>query len=125
RRFYQTMRADFESRLLDAEDPALYALADEFVYLTRDLGLFVEGYFVKQDIDWTAEDYAALAETLRESGVRVVIHKWEPTPEIQSAVAEAGARLVVLDTLELTTDLEASVAENLEMLLHAFIEPEP
>jgi ABC-type Zn uptake system ZnuABC Zn-binding protein ZnuA len=117
---YLQMKADFELKLLEAEDPAVYALADEFVYLTSDLGIFVDDYFVKQDIDWTAEDYSRLTQSLQNSGISVVLHKWEPAEPIKAAIAAAGARLVVLDTLETTTDFAAGLQQNLQALLAAF-----
>jgi ABC-type Zn uptake system ZnuABC Zn-binding protein ZnuA len=112
-----------EQRLLEVDDPQIYALTDEFVYLTSDLGLFVAGYFVKQDIDWTEADYTSLTEALQAGGVRVVIHKWEPTEAIQAAITAAGATLVVLDTLETTTDFAGGFDQNLEALLNALKAP--
>jgi ABC-type Zn uptake system ZnuABC Zn-binding protein ZnuA len=117
---YLAMKADFELALLDAEDPAVFALADEFVYLTSDLGLFVDDYFVKQDIDWTADDYSHLTQNLQNSGIQVVLHKWEPAEPIKAAIAAAGAQLVVLDTLETTTDFAGRLQQNLQALLSAF-----
>jgi ABC-type Zn uptake system ZnuABC Zn-binding protein ZnuA len=117
---YLQMKADFELKLLAAEDPAVYALADEFVYLTSDLGLFVDDYFVKQDIDWTADDYSRLTQSLQNSRISVVLHKWEPAEPIKAAIAAAGAQLVVLDTLETTADFAAGLQQNLQALLAAF-----
>lgn len=120
---YRAMRAAAEARLLEVDDPLVYALTDEFVYLTSDLGLFVADYFVKQDIDWTEADYQHLTQTLRDQGISVVIHKWEPAEPIAAAISAAGARLVVLDTLETTTDFAAGFAANLDRLLGAWQDP--
>ncbi|MGV3592373.1 MAG: metal ABC transporter solute-binding protein, Zn/Mn family [Gammaproteobacteria bacterium] len=120
---YLQLKADFEQRFSAIDDPFVYALADEFVYLTSDVGLFVEDYFVKQDIDWTAEDYANLTAAIENSGVHVVIHKWEPAAEIAQAIADAGATLVVLDTLEVTDDFRAGLQQNLDKLLTALPVP--
>ncbi len=120
---YRAMRADAEARLLEVDDPLVYALTDEFVYLTSDLGLFVADYFVKQDIDWTEADYAQLTRTLQTQEIRVVIHKWEPAEPIAAAISAAGARLVVLDTLETTPDFAAGFAANLDRLLGAWQDP--
>jgi ABC-type Zn uptake system ZnuABC Zn-binding protein ZnuA len=116
---YVQLKNDFEQRLLNIADPFVYALTDEFVYLTRDIGLFVADYFVKQDIDWTSEDYSKLTQALTSSGVKVVIHQWEPTPEIQKAITDAGATLLVLDSLETTGDFRAGLEHNLDTLLAA------
>jgi ABC-type Zn uptake system ZnuABC Zn-binding protein ZnuA len=116
---YVQLKNDFEQRFIDVTDPFVYALTDEFVYLTSDIGLFVEGYFVKQDIDWTPEDLSKLTTTLSTSGVKVVIHKWEPTPEIQKAITDAGATLLVLDSLETTEDFRDGLEQDLNALLSA------
>lgn len=120
---YRALKADAEARLLEVDDPLVYALTDEFVYLTSDLGLFVADYFVKQDIDWTTADYAQLTQSLQDQGIRVVIHKWQPAEPIAAAVRAAGAQLVVLDTLETTTDFAAGFAANLDLLLDALQVP--
>jgi ABC-type Zn uptake system ZnuABC Zn-binding protein ZnuA len=120
---YRALKADAEARLLQVDDPLVYALTDEFVYLTSDLGLFVADYFVKQDIDWTETDYAQLTQSLQDQGIRVVIHKWEPAAPILAAIEAAGAQLVVLDTLETTTDFAAGFAANLDHLLDALQTP--
>jgi ABC-type Zn uptake system ZnuABC Zn-binding protein ZnuA len=116
---YRALKAEAETRLLQADDPLIYALADEFVYLSSDLGLFVAGYFVKQDIDWTEADYQQLTQTLQSQAIKVVIHKWEPAAPIIAAIQAAGARLVVLDTLETTADFYAGFAANLDLLMDA------
>lgn len=120
---YLQLKSDFEQELSAVDDPFVYALADEFVYLTSDVGLFVEDYFVKQDIDWTGADYSALTTALQNAGVKVVIHKWEPTAEISQAIAAAGAQLVVLDTLETSADFRAGLQQNLDTLISAFQTP--
>ena len=75
----------------------MFALTGDFVYLTNDMGLYVDGYFVKQDVRWTDADLAKLTHHLRDNGIKVVIHKWQPSEAIQNAVRAAGAELVVLD----------------------------
>lgn len=120
---YLQLKSDFEQRFIAVDDPFVYALADDFVYLTSDLGLFVDGYFVKQDIDWTAEDYTTLTAALQSSGAKVVIHKWEPTETIVKAITDAGATLVVLDTLETTDDFKGGLQQNLDKLISALQSP--
>ena len=119
------MRTSFELALLDVLDPVVYALSDEFNYLTNDLGIFVDAYFVKQDIDWTDADLQNLTRHLQDNNIPVVIHKWEPTDEISEAITEGGAILVVLDRMEVSdqplTDL---MQENLQSLLEALLQTE-
>jgi len=120
---YLRLKSDFEQRFSAIDDPFVYALTDEFVYLTSDVGLFVDDYFVKQDIDWTPEDYTNLTTALQDSGVRVVIHKWEPSAEIIKAITDAGAKLVVLDTLETTEDFKGGLQQDLDKLIAALQSP--
>jgi hypothetical protein len=122
---YVQMKAAFENRFIAVDDPVVYALAEEFVYLTSDLGIFVDAWFVRQDIDWTTEDYRNLTSALQSAGIGVVLHKWEPAPEIRQAITAGGATLVVLDTLETTTDFRAGFERNLAALLAAFGAPAP
>lgn len=113
-------KRDFELALANT-DAYVYALADEFAYLTTEFGIFVEDYFVKQDINWTEEDLQNLTSILKESAVPVVIHKWEPSDEIQAAIAAAGSQLVVLDTFETSTaDVMELATANLEKITSAF-----
>ncbi|MGD2167789.1 MAG: zinc ABC transporter substrate-binding protein [Gammaproteobacteria bacterium] len=100
-RFKRTLletRAAYQNRLLEAADDTVFALTGDFVYMTNDLGLFVDGYFIRQDVDWTNDDLTALTAYLRAHEIGVVIHKWVPSDAIQAAVQAAGAQLVVLDT---------------------------
>jgi ABC-type Zn uptake system ZnuABC Zn-binding protein ZnuA len=118
--FYLNLKADFESQFIEVFDPVVYALADEFTYLTSDLGIFVDNYFVKQDIDWTEDDLAKLTTTLTSSNIKVVLHKWEPSEEIQAAISAADARLLILDLMETSTETyQASMENNLSHILEA------
>ncbi|MBT5331741.1 MAG: zinc ABC transporter solute-binding protein [Porticoccaceae bacterium] len=110
-------KRDYELALAQT-DSYIYALADEFAYLTTEFGIYVEGYFVKQDIHWTEDDLQNLTAVLTDTGVSVVIHKWEPSDEIQAAIAAAGSQLVVLNTFETSTaDIEIIATQNLESLV--------
>ena len=72
------LKLEYELALAELPDVTLFALAPEFVYLTTDMGLYVDGYFLKQDIDWTDADLEGLTAYLQENAIRVVVHKWEP-----------------------------------------------
>ncbi|MCP8936913.1 zinc ABC transporter substrate-binding protein [Alsobacter sp. SYSU M60028] len=93
----QALRAATETRLGGAPDPRVFALTDRFVYLTNELGIDVEGYFLEEDVRWTPSDLERFTQFLKDRQVRVVIHHWQPAEPIRRAVAEGGARLVVLD----------------------------
>lgn len=123
-----SLRGDYQNRLIDISDDTVFALTGDFVYLTNDMGLFVDGYFIKQDIRWTEADLAALTRHLTDRGVRVVIHKWQPSEAIQAAIAAAGAELVVLQSGDpgivdgdaLAVDgLQRILADNLDAIFSA------
>lgn len=136
--FTRTMRefkAEYGGRTATVADPRVLSLADEFVYLYSDLGVFVDGWFVKQDVNWTDADCAALTAYLKEHDVRVVVHKWEPDAKIAAAIAAGGAKLVLLDAGDpgvaaqkgaLPTDgYQTLMRANAEALLAAFTAGKP
>lgn len=127
RRSLLELRGRYQDRLMDAGGD-LFALTGDFVYLTNDMGLLVDDYFIKQDVRWTRADLDALTRHLRERRIRVVLHKWMPSESIQEAVRAAGARLVVLDAADpgvveaemLRKDgLQQTLLKNLDALLSA------
>jgi ABC-type Zn uptake system ZnuABC Zn-binding protein ZnuA len=92
------LRGEYQQRLIESGADVVFALTGDFVYLTNDMGLYVDGYFIKQDVRWTEADLANLTRHLRDNAVEIVLHKWEPSEAIQAAIRAAGAELVVLDT---------------------------
>lgn len=90
----------YELALAQVPDITVFSLAPELVYFTSELGLFVDGSFYKQDIDWTEADLQAFESYLRDRRIPVVLHKWDPEPPITAAIDRAGAQLVVLETLD-------------------------
>ncbi len=104
----------------------MLSLANEFIYLFGEFGVFVDGWFVQQDIDWSDADCAALTQYLRERDIRVVVHKWAPDARIAKAIKDGGARLLILDTgnpgmlADKANGYEALLGSNLEALLAAF-----
>lgn len=131
RRELLELKREYELALTEVADPTVYALAAEPVYLTTDLGVNVDGWFLKQDIAWTPEDAEAFARHLREREIPVVIHKWEPAEPIRAAIERGGARLVVIDLGEtgivedgrLAVDgYQRLLRKNLDALLAAFRE---
>ena len=122
------LRSDYQRRLIETGDDTVFALTGDFVYLTNDMGLYVDGYFIKQDIRWNETDLEMLTNHLTQRDIRVVIHKWLPSDAIQSAVSEAGATLVVLDSgdpgmvedRQLVTDgLQQILRKNLDAVYSA------
>ena len=92
------LRNEYQGQLIETGNDTVFALTGDFVYLTNDMGLYVDGYFIKQDIHWTESDLTMLTNHLTQRDIRVVLHKWTPSEAIQNAIGNAGARLVVLDS---------------------------
>ena len=112
------LRNEYQGRLIEADSDTVFALTGDFVYLTNDMGLYVDGYFIKQDIRWTEDDLAGLTNHLMERDIRVAIHRWMPSEAIQNAVSDAGATLVVLDPADpgMVADRQL-VADGLQQIL--------
>ena len=126
------LRGDYQNRLMESGGDVVFALTGDFVYLTNDMGLLVDGYFVKQDVRWTKADLDGLTKHLRDNHIKVVLHKWMPSDAIQNAVRAAGAKLVVLDAGDpgivvgnaLAADgLQQLLRKNLEAIYVALKEP--
>jgi ABC-type Zn uptake system ZnuABC Zn-binding protein ZnuA len=118
----------YQNKLLTTENISIFALANEFVYLSNDLGLFVDGYFLKQDINWTEADLSNFEQHLISNNITVVLHKWEPSEAIQAAIENAGAQLVILDTADpgmsenrklITDGYQQILQKNLEAIYQA------
>jgi ABC-type Zn uptake system ZnuABC Zn-binding protein ZnuA len=97
RRELLDLKRDYEAKLAALPDVTVYALGPGLVYLLTDMSIFVDGYFLKQDINWTDADLASFSSYLKEHGIEVVVHQWEPSEAIKAAISSAGATLVVLD----------------------------
>ncbi len=91
------LRGEYQDRIIEAGSDLVFALTGDFVYLTNDMGLLVDGYFIKQDVRWTKSDLDGLTKHLRDNHIKVVLHRWMPSDAIQAAVNAGGAKLVVLD----------------------------
>ncbi|WP_237140354.1 metal ABC transporter solute-binding protein, Zn/Mn family [Pseudomonas orientalis] len=120
------LKADYGDRLLKVPDLRVLSLSSEPVYLLGEFGVYVDGWFVRQDIDWTDADRSALSRYLRERDIRVVVHKWAPDAGIVKAIEDGGARLLILDIgnpgllANTASSYEALLSSNLDALLAAF-----
>jgi ABC-type Zn uptake system ZnuABC Zn-binding protein ZnuA len=86
------LKAEFEGKLVDA--PPVAALTEGFPYLCSDFGIDVADYILEP------RGPAQVTARIKAAGVRVVLAEEPPEKAIQDAVAAAGARVVVLTTLE-------------------------
>ena len=115
----------------ELESLEVFGLTNVFPYFTNDLNLHVVSYFLKDDFYWTEEDISNLKIRLQQDKIKVVIHKWEPKPEIVQAVKDAGARLVVLNSMDPALGKEGridpdgylkSMLNNLEIIAKSLFE---
>ncbi len=98
RKLFQ-LRTDFEIRLSEKDVSVAAALTDAFDYLTSEFGIEIDRYFLKEEIDWTAEDCDQFSAYLKENDIRLVLCKKQPQANIYQAIIKAGAVPVVLQTL--------------------------
>jgi ABC-type Zn uptake system ZnuABC Zn-binding protein ZnuA len=124
------LRLKYENMFAELESLEVFGLTDVFPYFTNDLNLYAAGYFLKDDFYWTEEDLSNLKTRLQKDKIKVVIHKWEPKPEIIRAVKDAGAKLVVLNSMDPVLEKEGridpdgyikSMRNNLEIIAKAFV----
>jgi ABC-type Zn uptake system ZnuABC Zn-binding protein ZnuA len=106
------LQTEYQLELAELPDLTVAALAPEFIYLTNAFGIYVDSYFLKQDIDWTEADLEAFTRYLDEDDIRVVVHKWEPNATIAEAIEAAGAELVVLDPIDLGIVEDGQIAPD-------------
>ncbi|MBO0493862.1 zinc ABC transporter substrate-binding protein [Pseudomonas sp. Marseille-Q1929] len=122
----RALKAEYGARLVHVTDLRVLSLASEFIYLFDEFGIYVDGWFIRQDIDWSDADRAALTQYLREREIRVVVHKWAPDARIVQAIEDAGAQLLILDTgnpgvlADPANGYYALMVANLNALLAAF-----
>lgn len=112
RRQLLDLKREYEVKFATLLDITVFALTPEFVYLTSDMSLFVDGNFFRQDINWTEEDLGNFESYLTDNEIQVAIHKWEPADPIQAAIDNAGAQLVVLDMIDLGVVEEGQLRED-------------
>jgi ABC-type Zn uptake system ZnuABC Zn-binding protein ZnuA len=117
------LRAAYQGRLIESGADVVFALTGDFVYLTNDMGLLVDGYLIRQDAQWTAQELAGLTRHLREHGIQLVLHRWMPAQAIQDAIRAGGARLVVLEAGDPGVVVDGALApDGLQRILRGNLE---
>lgn len=86
------LKSEFERLLIDASPVA--ALTEGFPYLCADFGIDVADYLLEP------RGPADITARIKAARVKVVLAEDPPLKEVADAVAAAGARVVVLTTLE-------------------------
>ncbi len=103
------------------DNPVLVSLSDRFGNFSNDLGLETLATVPLDDRDWTAQRLNILTNWLKQQNVKVVIHHRRPNAAIVQAIEQAGAHLVILDSLE-TGEIFISqrLNDNIDKLKNAF-----
>ncbi len=94
------LRAEYDAKFLSLADQPVFSLTERFVYLTNEFGIYIEGYFLEDDVRWESADYDKFSALLADRGIRHVLHHWEPNEAVNAAVTRGGAKLLVLDDEE-------------------------
>lgn len=117
---------DANQRLAQAGDRPIHGLTDAFIYMVNELGLYVDGYFLEPEVNWTEADLEGYGDYLEERGIGIVLHQWQPEERVAAVIAESGAELVVLDPIDPGAGIsageagwESRFAANLDRLLDA------
>lgn len=110
------LAADAEARLVQLDDVSVASLSERLDYLVSGLNLDMALRDARPDEEWSQQALNGLRAELEALDVKVVLHHREPAENIRQAVADAGARLVVLDTEQEDTlgQLEAMVQDVLQ-----------
>jgi ABC-type Zn uptake system ZnuABC Zn-binding protein ZnuA len=95
------LRAQFDGKLADVDNPAVILLSADLGYLMTDLGVDITASFAKSDYDWTDTDLKALLDVIAKSGTRAIIAAHQPKDNIAAAIKGAGGRLAVLNLIDI------------------------
>jgi ABC-type Zn uptake system ZnuABC Zn-binding protein ZnuA len=100
RGLFIAMKANFDAKLAEIEDPSVISLSSDLAYLTTGLGVDVAAFFPKSEYDWTDADVTALTDKMKASKVVAVIAPGKPKESVAAAIAAVGGRLVVLNPMD-------------------------
>src|SRR5207302_1522673 len=59
------MKANFDAKLAEIEDPSVISLSSDLAYITTGLGVDVAAFFPKSEYDWTDADAKALVDKMK------------------------------------------------------------
>jgi ABC-type Zn uptake system ZnuABC Zn-binding protein ZnuA len=94
------MKAGFDAKLAEIDDPSVISLSSDLAYLTTGLGVDVAAFFPKSDYDWTDADAKALIDKMKASKTVAVIAPGKPKESVAAAIAAAGGHLAILNMMD-------------------------
>lgn len=110
--------AEAEAKLALLDDVSVASLSDRLDYFVAGLNLDMALRDARPDEEWSAAELDGFGDRIKALGVKVVLHHREPPAAIRKAIADAGGRLVVLDTDQ--QDPAAQLQAMVQSLLAAF-----
>ncbi len=108
----RSLQAEYDSKFAEIPDARIFALADEFVYLFDEMGVYVDGYFTKEDVRWSEADLAGFDAYMKAAGPTVIVHKWEPSEAIKEVIEQNGGKLVILNTMDPGLDVDGRLSPD-------------
>ncbi len=107
------MKANFDAKLAEIDDPSVLSLSSDLAYLTTGLGVDVPAFFPKSEYDWTDADAKALVDKMKASKVVAVIAPGKPKDAVAAAITAAGGHLAVLNLMDPgTADADGKLASD-------------
>ncbi len=107
------LRTEYEARLIDFDAVETISLTSDFNYLISEFGIDVLDSFLKQEIDWDQNDYAALARSISDNNAKIVICKRMPQKQLYEVIVTNSAQPVVLTTLINAKDTQQTPKKRL------------
>lgn len=107
-----------ETRLARARSVSVWSLSDRLDYFVTGFNLDPAGRTAMEDTAWTASAAATLVQQLKAQDVDVVLHHQPLPAPLETALTQAGRRIVVVDITgrDPLNELEA----NAQKLVAAF-----
>ncbi len=93
-------KAEADQKLASATSVTAIALSGRYGYLANDLGLDLVASITAAPQEWTDERLAKLAAFIRAKEAKVVLGDAEPDAALAKAIADGGARPVVMRPIE-------------------------
>ncbi len=112
------LTADSEARLAQTDNLSVVSLSDHFAYLVSGLNLELLSTDPRPDAEWSAEALQALAASLKDNDVALVLHHRQPAEAVKAAISAGGSKLLVLNTdgADPVAELEGNVDQVIKAL---------
>ena len=115
------LSADSEQQLAHVNNLSVVSLSDRLDYLVAGLNLEPVTIDHQPDQPWTPEALEALAHTLKDNEVALVLDHRAPSDGLKAAVAQSGSQLLVVnaDGADPVAELQATIEAIIKALNNA------